>query len=367
MDTKILPNFPGRRDNLRKLLAKRGLDALVVLSPANRYYLSGFELHDCQCDESSGFLLITADGEDWLFTDSRYQLAAEQIWPAEFLRIYHGDAPKTLRDVLRGYARIAGVEAAYASWDFARKLLAGSSVFGALLKPVKGLVEELRMIKDSAEIEALRQSFALNHQVLAWIEGQVADNAVSGMSESRLAWQIERRFRENGASELAFDVIVAAGEHAGQPHAIPHSSQIGLNRELLIDLGCRMHDYCSDQTRSWWLGSNMPDYFENTLKLVQEAQNTAIELMKPGVCCADVYAAALNVFEKAGVSEHFSHGLGHGLGLQTHELPSLSPRSDMLLQTGMVVTVEPGLYYPQWGGIRWEYAVLLEENGVSIF
>jgi Xaa-Pro aminopeptidase len=132
---------------------------------------------------------------------------------------------------------------------------------------------------------------------------------------------------------------------------------------VLVDAGCRLEDYCSDQTRTFWIGDKVPDYFFNTLEQVQEAQRKALAALKPGVACKDVHAAACKYFEEQNVLAHFNHGLGHGIGLQTHEQPRLNSRDETILKPGMVVTVEPGLYFPEWGGVRWEYMVLVTEDG----
>lgn len=359
--------YASRRARLKKQLLEKGLDGLIVLSAPNRFYLSGFELHDSQCDESSGFLLVTAAGDDWLFTDSRYELAARALWPQEFIRVYKGESLRELAAILKTNTAIAAFEKDNASYRFITRLQAEIRGNTPVLTPVNGLVENLRMIKEPCEIAALEKSFALNHKALAWLNAEAEQNRLAARSEKELAWEIEKFFRENGASELAFATIVAEGKHAALPHAIPRASQIGEPASLLVDLGCRVDDYCSDQTRSWWLGDDPPPCYRQTLELVQEAQHAALAIMKAGVPCADVYRAAMAVFEKAGQASHFTHGLGHGVGLQTHEAPSLSPRSRLVLQEGMVVTVEPGLYYPEWGGVRWENTALVLNDGIRIF
>lgn len=359
--------YAARRFRLKKELLKAGLDALIVLAPANRFYLSGFELRDGQCDESSGFLLITAAESDWLFTDSRYELAALEVWPEKFVRIYSGATIMSqLAAILKTSAALAGFEGNAASWKFISSLRSEIRGNFPILKPTRGLVEKLRVIKEPCEIAALEKSFALNHKAINWINVEAAQDRLASRSEKELAWEIEKFFRENGAAELAFATIAAAGQRSALPHAEPLETKIGENTSLLVDLGCRVDNYCSDQTRCWWLGNNPPSRYSDTLKLVQEAQQKALDIMKEGVACAEVYKAARDVFEKANQASHFTHGLGHGVGLQTHEAPSLNPRSNQILQAGMVVTVEPGLYYPEWGGARWENTVLVQKDGVKI-
>lgn len=360
-----------RRNQLRNNLIEKNLDAMLIVNPANRFYLSGFELHDGQCNETSGMLLITAHGDDWLATDSRYEVAASKLWNPDKIWIYK-KGPGSIWELLKRYGFIIGIESGNISYSFFSNLK--NHIPGLI--PVKGLVEQLRLIKDAYELTALKNSFDLNHQLLEMVKNEI-DNNFRGINkaakttELNLAWEIEKFFREKGASELAFPSIVAYGKNSALPHAHPDQINIDLNGPLLCDVGCRLNDYCSDQTRTWWLGdedNKNQDFkkFQDTLKLVQEAQTCAIEVMKPGVPCAKVYETANSVFVKSGVSQYFTHGLGHGIGLETHEAPSLNPRSKDILQEGMTVTVEPGLYYSDWGGIRWEYTVVITENGTNV-
>lgn len=353
--------FAQRRQRLREALREQGLDALLISRAPNRYYLSGFELHDPQCNESAGRLVITADGQDWLATDARYRDAAARLWDRERICIYGQDTPRQLADLLARCGSRIGMEARAVSLEEARALQRHSRGRFAL-QGADGLVERLRCIKDAQELAALERSFALNHAMLRWLEGELHP----GRSEQELAWAVEKYFREHGASELAFASIVATGPNAALPHAIPGDARLTENCPVLVDVGCRVDGYCSDQTRTFWVGADAPARFSRTLHLVQEAQRAALDMMCPGVRLCDVHAAAHAVFEKAGEAEHFTHGLGHGVGLETHEAPSLSPARKDMLEPGMVVTVEPGLYYPEWGGVRWEHTVLVEENGVRI-
>lgn len=354
----IVQSYALRRENVRAAMRARGLDALLVSRAANRFYLSGFELHDPQCDESAGFLLITAGGQDWLCTDSRYLDAARRLWDEERIFIYGGDAVDQLRALLRDKAAgRVGVEHCCVSADFLRRLSPGLS-----LARSGGLVEQLRVVKDSEEIAAMERSCALNHQLMKWIGTRLAP----GRSEAQISWDIEVFFREHGASELAFANIVAVGPNAALPHYEPGDTPLAEECPVLIDVGARLDRYCSDQTRTFWTGERPTPEFTETARLVDAAQEAAIAAMRPGVKACAVYDVARQVFEDAGVEKAFTHSLGHGVGLETHEAPSLNPRCETLLRPGMIVTVEPGLYYPLWGGVRREYMVLVEEEGVRV-
>ncbi len=356
--------YGARREKLRQSMARKNLDALLISNDKNRFYLSGFELHDPQFDESAGRLIITRDGKDWLATDSRYKEAAKKLWPEDRTLIYGGDVARDIAALLQKLGARIGIEARATSLYFGACLQ--NEGRGISLEPADGLVEELRRIKEPCEIAALEHSFLLNHKLMHWVENEIAAGHMGGSAEQDFSWQIEKFFRENGAQDLAFANIVATGRNAAQPHAVPGTDVISSGAPLLIDVGCRAMDYCSDQTRTFWIGEKPAPVFARTLALVREAQENAMKIMRPGVPCAKVYAQALEVFKNAGVEKAFNHGLGHGVGLQTHEEPSLSPRSTQALEAGMTVTVEPGLYFPDWGGVRWEYTVLVEENGVRI-
>lgn len=358
--------YARRRDRLRRLMAARGLDALLVSRAANRFYLSGFELHDPQCNESAGRLVITADGGDWLATDSRYTEAAARLWDRERVFSYGGDAAGDLARLLRRCGARAGFEAQGVSHAFARELAARAGRFPSL-EAADGLVERLRRIKEPEEIAAMERSFALNHRLMRHVEEGLARGDWRGREERELAWEIERFFRENGAEGLAFASIVAAGPNGALPHAVPGAARIPAEGPVLVDVGCRVDGYCSDQTRTFWAGDAPGPEFSRALALVRAAQAEALAVMRPGLPLADAYAAARAVFARAGVEDSFTHGLGHGVGLETHEAPSLSPRASGALEPGMTVTVEPGLYYPRWGGVRWEHTVLVTEDGVRVF
>ncbi len=350
--------FAHRIKKLQQILQEKNMQALLVSRDANRFYLSGFELQDSQCNESSGCLLIPARGAAWLLTDSRYDLAAKQVWPEEQVKIYGKNRLETVAALAKklGISKL-GVEAVGLSYQDGQKL--GREID---LQPVVDVVENMRLFKEEAEIEAMSRACALNHKVYELLRPGLA----IGMSEKEIAWEVEKLFRENGSSGLNFDTIVGIGPNAALPHARPGETKLTENCSVLIDMGGRFDNYCSDQTRSWWIGDSPAGYFTETLDLVREAQARAIAAVRPGVRAKELYAIAQDCFARHGVAEYFTHALGHGIGLETHEAPSLNPACEMELRVGMVITIEPGLYYPQWGGIRWEHMVLVTEDGARV-
>ncbi|MDR2695497.1 MAG: aminopeptidase P family protein [Deltaproteobacteria bacterium] len=354
MDTLV---YEKRRERLRALLRARGIDALLVSHAANRFYLSGFELHDGQRNESSGRLLITTQGRDWLCTDARFFDAARRVWDEERIVVYKKDALARIGALVRDAAQgVTGFEARSVCRHDAQRL-------GLRLLAADGLVESLRMIKEAGEIAALERSCALNHTLMAHVPSLLS----SGCSEAALAWKIECFFREHGAAELAFPTIAARGANAALPHYEPSALAL-LDGEcpVLIDCGARLDRYCSDQTRTFWLGGTPSPAFTRTLELVRGAQEEALRGIRPGMSGAEIYALALAFFARHGVEKAFTHSLGHGIGLETHEGPSLGPFNPEPVPPGAVFTVEPGLYYPEWGGVRWEYMLVMEEDGARI-
>ena len=355
--------FADRRERLRSVLRREGLAALLVSMSANRYYLSGFELHNPQETESAGMLLITANDPDVLYTDPRYRDMALRLWPEAQLCVYAGNAAMVVAESIASRAPGAvGIEAEALSLAFYEELKA-ELPSRVELRQAAGLVEELRRVKSVAELATMQASCDLNHAMMRWLP----EVLTPGRSEAATAWEVEKFFREHGASEMAFPTIVGRGVNAALPHCIPGADVLGAEELVLVDAGCRLREYCSDQTRTFWLGERPSPRFVETLAAVQEAQRAAIALLRPGLPCNEAFQAAWAHFEKLGVAEGFTHGLGHGVGLETHEAPSLSRRCTLPLEPGMVVTVEPGLYDPAWGGVRWEHMAVITTGGCRIF
>lgn len=350
--------YANRIQALKSLMRVQGVPALLVIHSANRFYLSGFELHDGQCNESSGCLLIQAEGPDWLLTDARFTEEAGRHWPAERIHIYGSPRVEKIGRFLHelGFDTL-WIEAHAMCAEMYLELSAALE-----LHPSPRLVEELRTVKDEWELAALRRSCQLNHHVFDFLASEVRP----GVTEREVAWMLEKQFRAQGAEALSFAPIVGFGSNGALPHATPSDRLLEDEMPVLVDMGGRLNGYCSDQTRSWWVGSNPSDEFRRTLELVQEAQARAIDRIAPGVSTDELHATAKEYFARHGVAEYFTHSLGHGIGLETHEAPGVGPHRPTVLRPGMVITVEPGLYYPQWGGVRWEHMVVVTEDGYEV-
>jgi Xaa-Pro aminopeptidase len=352
-----------RLAKLRAKLQHQGLDTFLVLQAENRRYLSGFTGEDGQFDESAGALFITAD-EQILTTDSRYETQARMEAPEFEVYGYKKGLAEALPEMLQAlHAERLGFESARLSYlQFQRfeKQLKDHDLSVAMI-PTEGVVEALRMIKEPQEIEAIRRSLAVSESVFETIR----ENLSPGISEKSLAWTLEKGLREKGAESVAFPPIVASGPNAALPHAVPTDRCVEHGEPILFDWGSRFHGYCSDISRTIVLGE--PDSRLKTVyQVVRDAQSMAIEAIKPGITTQAVDKIARDHIAAKGFGDRFGHGLGHGVGLATHEKPYLSPIRPANLEVGMVTTVEPGIYIPEWGGVRLENMVVIEADGAVV-
>ncbi len=358
-----LHDYDSRIQRIREKMAEQHLDGFMVSVAENRRYLSGFSAEDTQFDETAGALLITADRRV-LATDSRFELQAQREAPQWERFIYKKGLPQELPEILRGLdlGRL-GFESVRLSVQQSNQMGEALSKAGMKteLLDTENLVEALRLKKSEAEIEALRQALSLAEAAFEKLFGSLS----SGRSEADLAWDLERAMRESGAEGLSFPVITAAGPNAALPHAVPGARRIAAGEPILFDWGARLDGYCSDISRTVVIGKP-DDAFRTVFSAVFEAQQKAIEAIRPGISGKQVDKVARDHIDQAGFAGKFGHGLGHGAGLAVHESPRLSPIRDDILEPGMVFTVEPGIYLPEWGGIRLENMVVVRKNGAEV-
>ncbi len=351
-----------RQDRLRRLrraLRRRRVDALLVSRPENRFYLSGFAAEDLDPAERSGHLLLLARGARFLLTDFRYQEQAERQALGWEVMLYRGGPAELLGRLLvrLGCRRLAFESHAVLHYD-AERLSASLAKEGIDCVPTTDLVERLRRIKDTEEQACLQRSVALNEQVFQKVVRQLAP----GKTERQVAWEIETELRRLGAQRASFPPIVASGPNAALPHAEPSDRVLREGEPIIIDMGLVLDGYCSDMTRTVTLGPPEP-LFLDRLRLVRRAQKEAIAAARAGMTGRELDQVARRVLAAAGYGAAFGHGLGHGVGLAVHEQPSVNPRARRKLPAGAVITIEPGIYLPGWGGIRLEQMVVIEENG----
>ncbi len=351
--------FPERLARLQTTLRRRKLSALLVTQPGNRNYLSGYSALDHGIQESSGVLLVPARGTPYLLTDSRFYLQAAEEARGFTVQLYPHGLIAFLRKLLPqlGIRRLA-FESHYMLHATAARLQKTAQGLDLELQPVTGMVERLRVIKSEDEIEALRASVRLNEQVFQ----EVYPAVKPGMTELEVALALETTMRRLGARGPSFETIVAFGPNAARPHAVPTDRTLAPGEMVLIDMGLVLDGYCSDMTRTFVVG-RPAQTFVDRLRVVRRAQLAGINAIRAGVTCREVDLAARAIIRDAGYGKFFGHALGHGVGLDVHENPLLSSGSRKRLRSGMVVTVEPGIYLPDWGGIRLENMVVVRDHG----
>jgi Xaa-Pro aminopeptidase len=355
--------FEKRLQTLRTRFEGLGVDTVWIIQPENRRYLSGFKATYGQLTESSGSLLISLD-RALLLTDPRYTAQAEQEACGFEVITYREGVVNALPELFdRLHIRKLGFEAAYLIWELHQKALEKASQHAPAiaLVPLSSLVEDLRETKEPQEVEALSTSAQLMSAVLT----QVIDELRPGQAERDVAWRIETLIREHGADGAAFPPIVASGPNGALPHAVPSDRTLEEGEPIILDVGAMVDGYCSDMSRTVFLGEPMAD-FKRVYMIVREAQVAAMESVRPGMKTADADSIAREIITNAGFGDFFGHSLGHGVGLATHESPAVGPLKPKVLRDGMVFTIEPGIYLPGKGGVRLEQMVALEDGKVRI-
>ncbi|MDR3288506.1 MAG: Xaa-Pro peptidase family protein [Peptococcaceae bacterium] len=337
---------------VRQAMRQEAVDAFVVMNPANVRYLSRFT-------GSTATLLITLE-QAFLLTDSRY-IEQAKLQAGEY---------QTL-DTEGETFRALGLLAAPAPWE--RIAFEGTSItfedYGRLSAALKGkelcshssLIKRLRSVKDEGEIALIRQAVALADQAFAHLLRTLA----VGQTEAEISLALEFHMRQAGASGGAFEFIVASGWRSAMPHGVASPKKTAPGELLTLDFGAVYEGYCSDMTRTLCLGIATEQQRE-IYEIVLAANKAGIAAIKPGIKGREVDAAARKLIADAGYGAYFGHGLGHSLGLEIHEGPSLNKSEEQTLEPGMVVTVEPGIYLPSWGGVRIEDLVLVTERGGEV-
>jgi len=344
-----------RLEKLRQALADKEIDGLLVSQPENRHYISGF-------DGSAGYLFITSQ-DTVLATDFRYiEQAKTQAPDYQIFQITNNMSDWIPQLAAKLNLRRLGFEVEHVTLAMYRQLsdILSKAQSQFRLVAVDGLVESLRAIKEPEEIELITKAAEITDRALEYIEGMIR----IGMTEKEVAWEIEKFLRENGSQSIPFDIIVASGPNSALPHAKPSQRQIDPGEPVVIDIGARFGDYCSDLTRTICLGTP-DDTFTKIYDTVLGAQLAALAIIKEGMSGSEADSLAKVTIEEIGY-EAFGHGLGHGVGLAPHEQPRLSPNSTELLTSSMVFTIEPGIYLTGWGGVRIEDLVVMEQGALRV-
>jgi len=341
--------YPERVSRLRAGMSEK--DLLLILHEKNIRYLTGFTGGDATLMAGRDWLALLVDGR--YTTQARGEAVGAEIF--EF------------RSRIDGITALAGERAAGAirfespSLTVEDYLKLQEKLPGVVFYPLEGGLQSLRAVKDDAEIALIRQAARIAGEALAAIREMIRP----GVREKEIALELEYRMRRGGAEQAAFETIVAAGADAALPHARAGCREIAAGDCVIVDYGAVWGGYHSDETCTYFVGSASERQREVYL-LVREAQDRAIRAIRAGVACSAIDGVARGFLEEAGLGAHFSHGTGHGVGLDVHEAPRLAAGREEALRAGMVVTVEPGVYFPGDWGIRIEDTVLVKEEGYEI-
>jgi Xaa-Pro aminopeptidase len=345
-----------RLRKLRTPIAEKELDALLVSQPENLRYLSGFS-------GSSGWLLISGQ-KAILAIDFLYVEQAKGESPGfEIIQIkqeLHDWLPGLVSDF--GWHKL-GFEANFISYDSYHKL--GEAIktkqVNLELIPTTGIVEQLRSIKEPEELRFITKAVKLADAAFEQAKAIIRP----GITEKEIAWEIEKILRQKGSEGIPFEIIVASGSNSALPHARPTEKTIRPGEPVLIDMGARISGYCSDLSRTLFLGK-ADKTLQEIYNIVLKAQTTAMEGIESGMDASQADRLARSVVEQAGYGDAFGHGLGHGVGLAVHEFPRLGLSSFDSLADGMVFTIEPGIYFAGQGGVRIEDMVVLENGKARV-
>ncbi|MCS7026702.1 MAG: Xaa-Pro peptidase family protein [Bryobacteraceae bacterium] len=344
--------FLQRQEWLASALPAQGLDAILITHLPNIRYLTGFT-------GSNAFLLVEAQ-RITLYTDPRYTVQAAQEAVCRVVTLSGSTLIGVGKALHKRRIRRLGFERnhlSFASYDYLRGVLPVAAEF----KPVANLVETRRMVKSEAELAAIRRAVETNSAAF----DRALKKVRATMRESDLAAEIDYQMRKLGAEGPSFETIVAAGERAALPHARPSSNSLLSNQLLLIDMGATKDGYTSDMTRTVFVGSVSPKW-KKRYGAVLEAQLAALAVIRAGVKAAQVDQAARKVLKSHGLDRAFMHSTGHGLGLEIHEAPRLGKKETAVLEAGMVLTVEPGIYLEGEGGVRIEDTVVVTPAGCQV-
>lgn len=325
------------------------IDGMVFTHLPNIRYLCGFT--------GSDGVLVVIGREAIFLTDSRYVTQAKEQVQADEIREYRSKW-EGVQELLaaKGVVR-AGFEAEHLSYAAVEELR-GTSAENQQWVPVTGAIKALRAVKDAEEIACMEAAAALNAECFA----EVLPLIRPGVAEREIALALEFAFKKHGAEEKAFDIIVASGVRGALPHGIASDKCLAEGELVTIDFGCRYHGYHSDETVTLALGQ-VPERLLEIHAVVLEAQRRAMAAVRPGAPLRAIDQAARDTIAERGFGDYFGHGTGHGLGLEVHEFPSVSPRSDETAEACMVITIEPGIYIPELGGVRIEDTVLVTAEG----
>lgn len=350
---------------MKKVLETKHLDGILIHSAANMRKMVGF---------TGEGIVYYSKSCPLVFTDSRYTIAAKQecpeaavlqyrgnIYEAWLMELLNRDWDKPVSDLSIGFEDEHMTVQTYRT---IQALLKKMGLAQVCLVPLHKELDRFRQIKDAEEIRSIKEAEHIGDEAFLKILDKIRESRLNGLdlTEKQVAAYVEFYMKELGAENTSFDTIAASGIHSSMPHAVPTDKLLQDGDFLTLDFGCRVNGYCSDMTRTIVIGKANERQRE-IYDLVLSAQLEAIRAVKPGVRGCEVDAVARDRIREAGYGDYFGHGLGHSVGLMIHETPCFSPKDQSILKSGMVITVEPGIYVPDFGGVRIEDVVVVTEDG----
>lgn len=345
----IEPNRQQRIEKLRLLMQQNEIDAFLTVKAENIFYLSGFT-------SGEDALLLVTETDKYILTDARYSEQLKQEAPDwELLQGKPGSLDGLTE--ITDNCQLIGIEDSIVYRQFCEL----NKQLPNKLIPLSGLVEELRIIKDQTELELMRKCASISDMVFS----RLLDFIKPGVTEAEVANFVAMALREGGCQKEAFDTIAVSGKNAALPHGKPGKRRLTAGDMLTLDFGGIYAGYCADMTRTVVIESASPR-LSSLYEEVLSAQMAGVAAVKPGIKPTEVDKIVRDCLAKAGLDKYFVHGTGHGLGLEVHEKPTVSPRGTGYLEENMVITIEPGIYIPGWGGIRVEDSVIVKSGGCEI-
>ena len=347
MDYKI------RIESLKNVLGRKKLDGILIKKDANIRYLCGLDA------QGSAYLLISKKG-NFIITDARFKEVVQKELPDFILILIDGSRYDAIKSIVkRVRIKRLGFESDWLNYTDYHLLKNRLKPIAFL--PTKDIIENLRIIKDPDEINLINRSVLIARKAYLYAKDKIRP----GLNGDRLAVLIDDKIRRAGAARPAFQTIVAQNPYSSQPHALATKEPFKTRSAVVVDMGALYKGYNSDLTRLLFLG-RISSKYRLIYDIIKTAQRLAIDKIRPGIKISEIDKAARQYIAKKGLKRHFLHSLGHGIGLEIHELPRISSKAKGVLFPGMVFTVEPGIYIPGWGGLRVEDMVLVREKGCEV-
>lgn len=342
-------------------LREHGIDALIVNRYENRRWVSGVTAHDASPSANAGWLIVSETRTVLVTSFLYFGAAVAEASGVDVVQLESRLATSVADQLKQLNLRRIGFDASCFTFKMHSELREALGDFGELVPVDSDLISPLRATKDQEELEETRRAVEISDRAMTALFGEIKP----GMTEREAAWFLESHMRVHGAESMAFEPGVAAGMNASIPHHKPSNYAIQVGDPIWIDIGAKINGYCSDITRTITLGKPTEQYRRIWFQ-VMEAQKRSLDTVRAGRTGKECDAVARDYLQSVGLGQAFGHSLGHGVGLEIHEMPRLSRLADEKLEPGMIVTVEPGAYLANWGGVRHEELTLITTNGLEV-